>query len=139
MDNTRDIPGYKYYVDAQTGERPPVFVAFLDLEPDADTTVNGVVFPVTEERLAELDARERSYERREVAPGTWAYFGRPEPKERASRDNVVVQRAYLESVRDGFARLGPEQLARFESSTDDPPVPIRDLRRIDLTLSGQIR
>jgi gamma-glutamyl AIG2-like cyclotransferase len=132
MDNTRDIPGYKYYVDEATGERPAIHVAFLDLEPDPDTTVNGVVFPVTKQRLAELDARERSYQRREVAPDTWAYFGRPAPKERARRDNVVVQRAYFESVRGGFARLGSDQSARFEASTDAPRVPIRDLRRIDL-------
>jgi hypothetical protein len=139
MDNTRDIPGYKYYVDASTGERPAVHVAFLDLEPDPATTVNGILFPVTSEKLAELDARERSYERREVAPGTWAYFGRPEPKQRARSANVVVQRAYLEGVRDGFAQLGADQLARFQSSTDDPRVPIRDLRRVDLTPSTQIR
>ena len=30
MDNTRDLPGYKYYV-APDGTRPAVFVAFLDV------------------------------------------------------------------------------------------------------------
>ncbi len=110
MDNSRDIPGYKYYVDESTGDRPEVYVAFLDLEPDPGTTVNGILFPATKERLAELDARERSYQRREVKPGTWAYFGRPDARRRATQDNVVVQRAYAEGVRGGFAALGADQL-----------------------------
>jgi hypothetical protein len=131
MDNSRDIPGYKYYVDALTGERPSVYVAFLDLEPDPDTTVNGIRFPVTEDKLAELDARERSYQRREVKPGTWAYFGRPEARERATRENVVVQRSYAEAVRGGFAALGVDQLRRYDASTDDPPR-IANLGRIDI-------
>lgn len=135
MDNSRDIAGYKFYIDEKTGERPGVFVAFLDLEPDPATTVNGVVFPVTPDELAALDNRERSYSRREVEIGVagrvWAYFGRPEARKRARNDNVVVHRAYLESVRDGFAQLGSDQFARFRASTDDPAVPIQGLRRID--------
>jgi hypothetical protein len=131
MDNSRDIPGYKYYVDALTGERPSVYVAFLDLEPDPDNTVNGIRFPVTKAKLAELDARERSYERREVESRTWAYFGRPEPRQRATRENVVVQRSYAEGVRGGFAALGADQLGRYDASTDEPPR-IADLRRIDI-------
>src|SRR3954452_9313466 len=47
MDNSRDLPGYKYYVDPRTGERPRVFVAFLDLAPDPRARVNGVLFPAT--------------------------------------------------------------------------------------------
>ena len=44
MDNSRDLPGYKYYVDRHSGARPAVHVTFLDLEPDPATAVNGVVF-----------------------------------------------------------------------------------------------
>src|SRR6201999_4383939 len=32
MDNRRDLPGYKYYTDAE-GRRPEVFVAYPDLVP----------------------------------------------------------------------------------------------------------
>ena len=142
MDNTRDLPGYKYYVDAATGERPAVYVAYLDLAPDPDATVNGIVFGPKD--LAALDTRERSYERREV-PGqlappiggrVWAFFGAPPGRERFQKGlregTAVVNRGYLESIRDGFAQLGPDQLAQFDASTDPPPVPIRDLRRIDM-------
>ena len=33
MDNRQTIPGYKYYVDPDTGERPPVHVTFLNIYP----------------------------------------------------------------------------------------------------------
>ena len=33
MDNSVDLPGYKYYVTPD-GERPPVFVTFLNLVED---------------------------------------------------------------------------------------------------------
>ena len=145
MDNTRDLPGYKYFVDATTGERPAVFVAFIDLAADSQSSVNGVVFPVHDEaQLAQLDARERNYERREVTAqvhppitGTvWAYFGTAAARERFERGRAagtaVVSRGYRDGVRGGYANLGAEELARFEASTDDPGLPIRDFKRVDL-------
>jgi hypothetical protein len=144
MDNRRDLPGYKYYVDADAGERPLVFVTFLDLAPDAGSSVNGVLFPVEDEALAALDARERNYERRDVTAGVepapagtvWAYVGTPEARARFERGrstgDAVVSRDHLQLVRDGFAALGPEELRRFAASTDPPPVPVRDLVRVDL-------
>jgi gamma-glutamylcyclotransferase (GGCT)/AIG2-like uncharacterized protein YtfP len=126
MDNSVDLPGYKYYVDAVTGERPDVYVTFVDLAPDPDSSVSGVVFPVNGDALDALDARERNYERREVtgrvAPPTggcvWAYFGTSDARERYERGRsagtAVVSRAYLDVVRH------------------DPPVPVRDLKRVDL-------
>jgi hypothetical protein len=142
MDNTRDLPGYKYYVDPDTGERPAVYVAYLDLTPDRDATVNGIVFQPQD--LAALDARERNYKRREITSKlnpltggrTWAYFGTSAARGRFDngRNNrtAVINRGYLEGVRRGFAQLGPDQLARFDLSTDPPPVPVRELRRVDL-------
>jgi hypothetical protein len=141
MDNCRDIPGYKYYVDPKTGERPAIYVAYLDLEPDPHTTINGIVF--RSQDINALDARERNYERRDVTAllpppiggRTWAYFGTPQARERFERgsneENAVISREYLAAVREGFAQLGVDQLKRFDASTDPPPVPIRSLRRID--------
>ena len=138
MDNTKDLPGYKYYVDAETGERPPVSVAFLDLAAEEGERVNGVVFPVDDKRLAELDARERNYRRRRVeldppiGGATYAYFGTPEARARFETGPTVVARAYLDLVRASFDRLGPSEAALFEASTDPAPVPIGNLERIDL-------
>jgi len=127
MDNTRDVPGYKYYVDPRTKERPAIYVAFLDLAADNDATVHGVVSPVTDERLAQLDARERNYRRVavEVDPPTggvtYAYVGTPDARARfeAGRraNSVFVARAYLKAA---------------PTSSAPPPVPIRDLERVDL-------
>jgi gamma-glutamylcyclotransferase (GGCT)/AIG2-like uncharacterized protein YtfP len=143
MDNTRDLPGYKYYLDPESGERPAVYVAYLDLAPDPGSSVNGLVFPVDARGLQDLDRRERNYERREVGaqidppPGgrVWAYFGSDAARERFERGRsaatAVVEHAYLDGVRDGFARIGARELARFDASTDAPAVPMRALERVD--------
>jgi hypothetical protein len=145
MDNTVDIPGYKYYVDPQTGERPAVYVVYLDVWPRHVSAVNCVA--LEEPALDGIDTRERNYERREVTGSVyppvggraWAYFGTEAARERFERGcaegTAVVQREYLEGVRAGFARLGPKELAKFDASTDPPPVPIRSLRRVDITLT----
>jgi hypothetical protein len=138
MDNTVDLPGYKYYVDAETGERPPVFVAFLDLADEKAEKVNGIVFPVDDMRLAELDARERNYRRAEVvvdpAAGgpTYAYFGTAAARERFATGPTVIARAYIDVLRASFEQLGPRELIAYQDSTDPPSLPIRELERIDL-------
>jgi gamma-glutamylcyclotransferase (GGCT)/AIG2-like uncharacterized protein YtfP len=131
MDNTRDLPGYKHYLDPDTGERPAIYVAYVDLEPDPEHSTEGVVFPVDPPTLEALDLRERNYERREVqvdpAPEgvVWAYFGTREARERFARGigtgTAVVDRDYYERVN--------------YPSTDPPPVPIRHLIRIDAPLA----
>jgi hypothetical protein len=91
----------------------------------------GVVFEVDDERLAEIDARERNYRRREVVVDprttgpTYAYIGTEEARKRFETGPTVVARAYFESVRSGLGRLGA-------GSPDPPPVPIRDFERVDL-------
>jgi hypothetical protein len=153
MDNSRDLPGYKYYIDPETGERPPVFVVYLDVWLREVAAVNGVVAALDEVALAGVDTRERNYVRREVTGQlsvevdgrVWAYFGRPDARERFERGcaagTAVVSARYQESVRAGFARLGPDELRRFDASTDAPCVPIRDLVRVDLpgAAAGEFR
>jgi hypothetical protein len=130
MDNTRDLPGYKYYVDPETGERPAVYVAYLDLAPDPASTTRGVLFQ--RDDLPPLDERERNYERADVTDGidppptgrVWAYIGTPAARERFERGNAVVSRAYLQGVRQGLAQIGV--------APPDPPVPVLALERVDL-------
>src|SRR3954469_1501646 len=138
MDNRRPIPGYKYYVDPATGERPPVRVAFLNLYPAPDGAVNGIALPVSPEELAELDRRERNYDRIDVTPlldadlgGTvWTYRGTEAARERFEAGTAVVSRDYFDAIRDGFAAVGG--LDEFERTTDRLTVPLRRLRRVDL-------
>ncbi len=140
MDNAVDLPGYKHYVDADTGERPDVRVAFLDVEeagPGYD--VNGAALWVENERLPALDARERNYRRIEVTgqvspdPGgiVWTYVGLEASRVRARTGPCVIPRDYVDGVRAGFAALGSDELAAFELTTPPPPGPVRALRRVD--------
>ena len=144
MDNAVDLPSYKYYRDAADGSRPAVYVAFLDLlEGAGEGEVKGVCRPVAPAAWAELDARERNYERVEVTdavvdpPGrVWAYRGSAAGRGRFARGvaegRAVVARAYLEAVEAGFAALGEAELRAFRASTSFDAVPVRDLERIDL-------
>jgi hypothetical protein len=144
MDNRVAVPGYKVY-ELPDGTRPPVDVAFLDLEPDAATTVGGALLAVDATALAGLDARERQYRRIDVtaavapAPGApvWAFVGRAPGRARVARgraggEEVVLQRAYVELVEAAFAGLGPEHLERYRASTEPPPFPVLELARVDL-------
>jgi hypothetical protein len=125
MDNSVDLPGYKYFVEPD-GTRPDVKVTFVNLVPAAGA-VNGLVIDADPEVL---DLRERNYERVEVEPGLWTYVGTAEARARYEAGPSVVSRDYLELVRHGFAALG--QLEQYERTTDPLEVPVRDLRRVDL-------
>jgi cation transport regulator ChaC len=147
MDNRVVLPGYKVY-ELPDGSRPPVAVAFLDLEPDPGTAVDGCLLRVEDEALAALDERERQYTRIEVgvaiepAPPAgdgpvWAYVGRDEGRGRAAAGRlgsaeVLIQRAYVDHVESAFAALGDDALARYRASTEPPPFPVAELARVNL-------
>jgi gamma-glutamyl AIG2-like cyclotransferase len=128
MDNRRTIPGYKFYVDAQTGERPEVYVAFLCIWPAPGATVDGVAFEVDDAALAALDDRERNYDRCDVSGlvepdlGTtvWAYLGSAAGRERCAAGRTA-----------GTAVVSAEYLARVPGG-DPPDLPVRRLLRRDV-------
>ncbi len=142
-DNSVTQGRYKIYLDPVTGEQPPVFVTFVNLVPDGDGSIAGILFPVTPVQLAELDLRERNYERREVSADVtagvegpvWCYFGTADAEARYREGkrsgSAVVNRAYHEQVRGGFASYGAEALRDFEATTEAPQVPIVELERVD--------
>jgi hypothetical protein len=143
MDNRDVLPGYKCYADPRTGQRPAVYVAFLDLAATPTDAVNGVCVPVTPDRLAELDIRERQYERVDVSDllpslggPVWVYAGSAEGRARREAGDrtgtTVVTRAYLTAVRAGFAALGSDARATFDATTDDCRCPVVELTRHDL-------
>jgi cation transport regulator ChaC len=138
MDNRRTIPGYKYYVDPDTGERPPVRVTFLSLYPAAEGRVNGVALPVTAAELDRLDGRERNYDRIDVTgrldtdlgDTVWAYLGSEAARERFATGDAVVALDYFDAIRGGFAAVAG--LEEFDRSTDPLTVPLRRLTRVDV-------
>lgn len=146
MDNSRDLPGYKWYRQRATGARPAVFVAFLDLVADGDGgAVNGLCLPVDATLLERLDARERNYERIDVTAAVaeargrvWAYVGSRAGRARLARGlrerRAVVSQEYLDDVEHGFRQLGDGQLDAYRASTDPlpPGCEALSLERIDL-------
>lgn len=144
MENARTIPGYKYYVDAVTGDRPDWFVTFLNIVREPGHAVNGVVFEVTGELLSGLDRRERNYTRIDVSEDVsipvdgpvWAYTGTRAAITRFQRGlrdrRAVISRPYHDGVLADFETIGAEARQRFLALTDPPPCPVVDLRRVDL-------
>ena len=142
-DNIRGLPGAKMYLRRPDGVRPAVYVAFLDIEPCEGSEVNGVIRPVTEAALAELDRREGNYDRVEVSGRiagvdgrVWTYAGSAEGRERLragrAEGRAVVSRDYLERVRAGFRALGGEEERAFAQDALLEDLPVRELDRLDL-------
>ncbi len=157
MDNRRDLPGYKYYADADGG-RPAVFIAFLDVgpapgpdrapaagRPARPPAVNGLCLPVTDDQLSALDRRERNYRRIDVSDAlaagarVWTYTGSPEGRERFARGRrgatLVIHAAYLRGVEAAFAALGPREWEACRASVDPGEIPVRELTRHELSES----
>jgi gamma-glutamylcyclotransferase (GGCT)/AIG2-like uncharacterized protein YtfP len=145
MDNRRDLPGYKYYTDVD-GRRPPLFVAYLDLVAAAPThpaRVNGLCLPVDDAVLAQLDRRERNYERTDVSDRVqaggarvWAYIGTASARERLAEGrrtaSAVIDAGYVRTVQTGFAALGADELARVGASLEPGDLPVMELTRHEL-------
>jgi len=143
MNNWEGEEDAKHFVDAETGERPRIRVAYLDLYAQPAGVVNGLVLPVDAERLAALDAREVNYERVEVTRAfeppllgrVYTYVGLPAARGRcrqgAGDGDVVVSSAYVSAVRHAFKGLAPDGLDEYERTTDPCPFPERDLRVVD--------
>ncbi len=113
------------------------------VEADSETC-NGVIVRVSSDELAQLDWRERDYERTDVsdlirldddrrAGPVMTYVPRPSAIERyeSARDGqrAGIRLSYWELVSAAFDDLGGEHLARYRG-TPAPDVPV-----VDMTLS----
>ena len=149
MNNWQGGEDAKHWLDRDSGERPHISVAYLDLREQKSSSVNGLALPVDADRLGEIDAREINYSRVDVssafepavsltpsveAPRVFTYVGLAAARERcrqgAAEGNVFVSGDYAGSVRRAFEQLGPRALAEFDRTTDPLPFPERDLRLI---------
>jgi len=121
-------------------------VVSLGLVADAGESINGVVFSVNDDELAELDWRERDYNRVDVSdkvtlvPPTdtgeldgpiAVYVPRPVAVNRyeTHRDDGTagVRRSYWDLVDAAFAALGPDHHEWYRR-TPPPDVPVVDIR-----------
>jgi dephospho-CoA kinase len=139
MNNWEGGEAAKHFLDRESGDRPRIRVAYLDIYERDGSAVNGLALPVDAARLDALDTREVNYERVEVTaafeptiPGrVFAYFGLAAARERcrlgAAEGDLFVSRDYVTGVRRAFEGLGPGVLAEFARTTDPLPFPERDL------------
>lgn len=142
MDNRKDVPGYKVFFDAESGDRLDGCVTFLNIRECANCAVNGVFFAVDPETLARIDLRERSYDRVDVTDAcdldlgstVWAYIGNEDGVGRyqdgVAQGAAVIERQYFDGVLEAFRAVGEDALAHYMATTDEPEVPLRMLRRV---------
>jgi hypothetical protein len=150
-DNSEEIAGYKRYRLSGDGSYPDLFVAFLDIFEDDASSIGGVLAPVDPATLADLDRRERNYDRIDVTAAidsppdgrVWAYRGSPDGRARlasgVAAGTAVVQRSYLEHVEDGFRRLGAGAHADFVATSNLDHLPLLDLERVDIPAERELR
>lgn len=139
MNNWEAGDAEKHFVDPGSGLKPRIKVAYLDIEEQAGSTVNGLAIPANEGRLADLDLREVNYSRIDVSAAfrpriphrVFTYVGTDAARERSRHQTpdagVHVSRQYVERIRQAFAALGPDALAEYERTTEPLPFRERDL------------
>ncbi len=139
MNNSVDLPDYKYYIDQQTGNRPEGFVTFLNIRPCPGDNVTGILFRVSDQELQRLDKRERNYRRIDVTHlidtpiqgQAWVYIGLDEAEKRYQKglkqNTAMVSQNYFDSVYNAYLSLGNEALSNYFATTDELRVPIFNL------------
>jgi hypothetical protein len=137
MENTDDLPGYRYFVRADDGTRPDVVVAYADLLPDPAGSAVAVVLEVDGPALAALDARERNYDRIDVAARleavegavpvgpVWAYLGAVAGRARLAAGRAAGRAVGARSYRDGIVAAYAARGVDVGAAFDD--LPLRDL------------
>jgi cation transport regulator ChaC len=156
MDNTRNIAGYKYYVDS-TGSRELIpYVSFLNVSSRASTagTVTGVLKQVCAFELRGLDERERNYARIDVTRSIdvvgqgsgklqkphriWTYSAssaarRRTQEMRLGKHRQTVPASYFRAFREAVAALSLEQPAWMPLCFDvDKPDNLADIKPISI-------
>lgn len=144
MNNKVDIPGYKYYLNPQTTERPNLFVTFLNIRPSPKDYVNGLAFEVSQTELEKLNQREKNYQIIDVtaaidsplAGRVFSYIGKSEARQRFDEglqlSTSVINQVYLEAVLEAFSSHSPDFLAEYHLSTDKPEIPVVALEQVKL-------
>lgn len=121
------------WFEGPSGPLRPASILYLDVRPDATSTLNCSVFELDPDQLAAVDAREVVYEREIVTPGlvgvsvfggeAMLYRGLVERVMAPPRspDVAVIPAEFVRRLQSAVRSLGEDDRRRFEASTD--PVP----------------
>lgn len=122
MDNTQEIPNYKYYIEEIENERPNYFVTFLNIEIDPSSEIVGVLFFVDKMMLEKLKIRERNYALIEITnnididiPDKSFIFiaknsGIRRYKEGLKQKSAVIPKEYYDFVENSYKKLEKNKL-----------------------------
>ena len=137
------MPNETIYADTASGPLVPESILYLNVRPDADSSVNGVVLVVSTEELEAFDRRESVYNRvratdalrgvRVDGGDAWVYVAKPEHIRRSVAEpaQAAVLSTYLEIIEAARQHWGDQFRRDWDASSD--PVPqhlvIRDRRR----------
>lgn len=116
-------------------------IVALGLVEAPGETVNGVIASLTADELADLDHRERDYDRidatdivttaADTTDPIYVYVPRRSAIERyeTARDagTAGVRRTYWDLVDAAFAEFGPDKQAQYRATTPPPDVPLVDV------------
>jgi hypothetical protein len=139
MNNWEATEEEKHFVDPESGLKPRIRIAYLDIDERQGASVNGLAIPVDATRLEGLDVREVNYRRIDVSScfqpriphRVFSYRGTDAARARcrhAAHDaEIHVSRQYVARIRSAFAALGADQLAEYDRTTEPLPFPERDL------------
>ena len=134
------------WVDADGTETVGGLVVSLGIVAASDAAINGVVFAVDTEELADLDWRERAYDRVDVTNSIElldddaetvlddpiaVYVPRQVAINRYERHRDAgtagIRRSYWDLVDAAFADLGPHHADWYRRTTPPPDVPVVDI------------
>jgi cation transport regulator ChaC len=137
------MPNETIYADTAEGPLVPQSILYLNIQPDAGGSVNGVLFLASTGELEAFDRRESVYNRVRATGDlrgvtieggdAWVYVGKPEHVRRsvARPAEAAVCSTYLEIIDAALRYWGDEFRREWEHSSD--PVPqhlvIRDRRK----------
>lgn len=145
MNNQLNLPDYKYYVDARSGQRFDGFVAFLNIYPSENSQILGILFEINDQEIQQLDLRERNYHRLAISEffsdtwnlptscPIWVYGGLDAAVQRyhqgMATGKIAIAQPYADAVAAAYATQGPAALAHYQATTDPPAIPILPLCR----------
>lgn len=129
----------RQYIHPIRKDIPDVEIVFLNIEPEKNSYIHGILFEVTDEELAMIDKRERSYKRTDVSnliykhvEGTvWTYEALESHKElfntAVENNRAVIVKGYYDLVLQSYKNNGKDYIENYLNTTSNiDSIPIRD-------------
>jgi cation transport regulator ChaC len=127
------MPNTTFYTETPSGPMKPGHIVYLNVRPNADNLLNGVLFVVRPEELTAFDQREWIYDRRTITQDlrgiaitggdAYVYVGKPERilPPGLTREHGAVRRTYLDIIEKALRAWGPDFRAQYDASTEVAP------------------